>query len=127
MITLKRAYDPPAKDDGTRFLVERLWPRGIKKTDLPLEAWLPDVGPSTALRKWFSHDPAKWNAFRTRYFRELDARPEAWAPIAAAARRGRVTLVFSSRDTVHNNAVALQEYLAGHVRPASRSPRGRRR
>jgi uncharacterized protein YeaO (DUF488 family) len=127
MLTIKRAYDPAAKNDGTRFLVERLWPRGIKKVDLPLDAWLPDVGPSTALRKWFSHDPAKWDAFRTRYFRELDARPETWEPIAAAARRGPVTLVFSSRDSVHNNAVALQEYLAGRVTPASRSPRRHRR
>jgi uncharacterized protein YeaO (DUF488 family) len=127
MITLKRAYDPASKTDGTRFLVERLWPRGIRKTDLPLDAWLPDVGPSTALRKWFSHDPAKWDGFRARYFRELDARPEAWEPIAAAARQGPVTLVFSSRDTVHNNAVALQEYLAGRLTPAARSPRRRRR
>jgi uncharacterized protein YeaO (DUF488 family) len=127
MITLKRAYDPPARADGVRFLVERLWPRGIRKADLSLDAWLPDVGPTTALRQWFSHDPAKWDAFRARYFRELDARPDAWEPIAAAARRGRVTLVFSSRDTVHNNAVALREYLAGRVKPASRSPRERPR
>jgi uncharacterized protein YeaO (DUF488 family) len=127
MITLKRAYDPASKADGTRFLVERLWPRGIRKADLPLDGWLKDVGPSTALRQWFGHDPARWDTFRARYFRELDARPEAWAPIAAAARGGPVTLVFSSHDPVHNNAVALQEYLAGRMKPASRSPRRRAR
>jgi uncharacterized protein YeaO (DUF488 family) len=74
------------------------------------------VGPSTGLRKWFSHDPEKWSRFRTRYFRELDARPEAWRPIASAARRGTVTLVYSSHDTEHNNAVALQAYLKAKLR-----------
>lgn len=111
MIALKRAYDPVSTSDGTRFLVERLWPRGISKAKLRTHAWLKEVGPSTELRKWFSHDPDKWSAFRQRYFRELDARPEAWKPIVSAARHGRVTLVYSSHDTDHNNAVALQQYL----------------
>ena len=88
MIKLKRAYDAVSRTDGTRFLVERLWPRGVSKAKLRLDAWLKEVGPSTALRKWFSHDPEKWREFRRRYFRELDSRPEAWQPITSAARRG---------------------------------------
>lgn len=111
MIQLKRVYDAAAKSDGKRFLVERLWPRGVKKEALPVEAWLRDVSPSAGLRKWFSHDPAKWPEFRRRYFQELKAHPEAWEPLLAAARRGRVTLVYSSHDTEHNNAVALKGFL----------------
>jgi uncharacterized protein YeaO (DUF488 family) len=121
VIKLKRVYDPPVASDGSRILVERLWPRGQSKAALKLDAWLRDVGPSTALRKWFDHDPAKWDRFRTRYFRELDANPEAWRPILAAARGGTVTLVYSSHDTEHNNAVALHQYLRGATR--RRSPR----
>lgn len=116
MLKLKRAYDPVSRTDGRRFLVERLWPRGLSKMKLRVHAWLKEVGPSTGLRKWFSHDPEKWSRFRTRYFRELDARPEAWRPIVSAARRGTVTLVYSSHDTEHNNAVALQAYLKAKLR-----------
>ena len=123
MITLKRAYDPVSRTDGTRFLVERLWPRGVAKTDLRIDAWLKDAGPSTELRKWFSHDPAKWTDFRRRYFRELDSRPEAWQPILSAARRGTVTLVYSSHDTHHNNAVALQQYVQTKSRRSTASNR----
>jgi uncharacterized protein YeaO (DUF488 family) len=111
VITLKRAYDPVSRTDGVRFLVERLWPRGVSKATLRVDAWLKDVGPSTGLRKWFSHDPDKWDEFRRRYFRELRSQPETWRPIVSAARRGRVTLVYSSHDTEHNNAVALQQFL----------------
>ncbi len=121
MIAVKRAYDPVSPADGTRFLVERLWPRGVPKATLRVEAWLKEVGPSTELRKWFSHDPEKWDEFRRRYRRELDSRPEAWRPIVSAARRGRVTLVYSSHDTEHNNAVALQEYLKAKVRRPARA------
>ena len=123
MITLKRAYDPASPTDGIRFLVERLWPRGISKAALRLDSWLKEVGPSTALRKWFNHDPAKWEEFRRRYFRELGSQPEVWRPIASAARRGRVTLVYSSHDTQHNNAVALQEFLRKKARRRTRSKR----
>ena len=115
MIHLKRAYDPAETSDGTRFLVERLWPRGVKKTSLTIEAWLKEVGPSTELRKWFSHDPAKWDEFRQRYFEELRANPDAWKPILQAARHGTVTLIYSSHDTEHNNAVALQNFLNRHI------------
>lgn len=113
---MKRAYDSVSRTDGTRFLVERLWPRGVSKRKLRVDAWLKEVGPSTELRKWFRHDPQKWNEFRRRYFRELDSRSEAWQRIASAARRGSVTLVYSSHDTQHNNAVALQEYLRRKAR-----------
>ena len=111
MIQLKRAYDPASGTDGTRLLVERLWPRGVKKTSLKVKIWLKDVAPSTELRKWFSHDPAKWNKFRSRYFEELKANPDAWLPIMNAQRHGKVTLIYSSHETEHNNAVALQEFL----------------
>ncbi len=121
MIALKRAYEPASPHDGTRFLVERLWPRGLTKSKLRVEAWLKEAGPTTALRQWFAHDPAKWNEFRRRYRRELDANPEAWRPILAAARRGHVTLVYSSHDTEHNNAVALQEYIDARLRRSTRA------
>jgi uncharacterized protein YeaO (DUF488 family) len=111
MIRLKRAYDPPANADGVRFLVERLWPRGVKKSSLPIAAWLKDAAPSTALRKWFGHNPARWKEFRSRYFDELEARPEGWLPILEAARKSAVTLIYSSHDTDNNNAVALKEFL----------------
>ena len=111
MLKLKRAYEPVTRADGVRFLVERLWPRGLSKAKLHLDAWLKDVGPTTDLRRWFSHDPEKWSQFRARYFRELDSRPESWRPILSAARGHTVTLVYSSHDEEHNNAVALKEYL----------------
>ncbi len=128
MIIVKRVYTPVSPDDGTRFLVERLWPRGISTQKLRVEAWLKNVGPSTELRKWFKHDPDKWDEFRNRYRDELDSNPQAWLPIVSAARRGPVTLVYSSYDTEHNNAVALREYLKGKVRrPAKTGVRHRTR
>lgn len=123
MLKLKRAYDPVSRTDGTRFLVERLWPRGVTKDKLQLTAWLKEVGPSTELRQWFNHDPVKWTEFRTRYFRELDSRPESWRPILTAARRGMVTLVYSSHDEEHSNAVALKQYLQAKRRRPSALPR----
>ncbi len=96
--------------------MERLWPRGIKKTELRIDAWLKDVAPSTTLRQWFSHDPAKWSEFRRRYFAELDQKPEAWEQLLENAQRGRVALIYSSHDQEHNNAVALKEYLEGKAR-----------
>ena len=111
MIQIKRVYDPAASSDGFRMLVERLWPRGMKKENAKLDAWLKDVAPSTELRKWFSHDPAKWSEFQRRYGAELDQHPEAWQPILDAAKKGKVTLLFSSHDADHNNVVALKKYL----------------
>lgn len=116
MIKIKRAYDPPAKTDGKRLLVERLWPRGIKKEALQLSDWIKEVAPSTELRKWFSHDPAKWEEFQQRYRAELDAHPEAWSPILDAAENKRVTLLYSSHDAEHNNVVALKSYLEEQLR-----------
>lgn len=116
MIQLKRVYDRPAPNDGTRFLIERLWPRGVKKASLRIDGWLKDVGPSHQLRKWFSHDPKKWGEFRHRYFSELAHSREAWAPILKTAQKGTVTLLFSSHDTEHNNAVALKQYLEAQMK-----------
>jgi uncharacterized protein YeaO (DUF488 family) len=111
MIRTRRVYDPPEPGDGTRFLVERLWPRGMKKEALPLDGWLKDAAPSDELRRWFSHDPAKWDEFRRRYDAELEGKPDVLQPLREAARQGNVTLLYSARDTEHNNAVALKEYL----------------
>jgi len=116
MINVKRVYADDLPNDGARFLVERLWPRGVKKSALRLNAWVKEVGPSTNLRQWFAHDPHKWEEFRRRYFAELDANPGAWEPIFSAAREGNVTLLYSSRDTDHNNALALKEYLQDKLR-----------
>ena len=123
MIKLKRAYDSASKDDGIRFLVERLWPRGVNKTALRLDAWLKDVAPSTELRRWFSHDPSKWIEFQRRYSAELNANPEAVKPILDADWRGHVTLVYSSHDKEHNNAVALKAYLAANISRRARAHR----
>ncbi|HEY6208244.1 MAG TPA: DUF488 domain-containing protein [Gemmatimonadales bacterium] len=116
MIRLKRVYEPARPADGKRFLVERLWPRGIKKEALRLDAWLPEVAPTPALRKWFHHDPARWAEFQERYRAELDARPDTWAILLDAARKDTVTLLFSARDVEHNNAVALKLYLEAKLR-----------
>jgi uncharacterized protein YeaO (DUF488 family) len=124
MLALKRAHDEAAPDDGVRFLVERLWPRGIKKADLRIDAWLKDAAPSDSLRRWFAHDPKKWDEFQRRYFAELDTRPKSYEQILSAARHGRVTLIYSAHDTQHNNAVALKEYLnvrMGHVAARTRA------
>jgi len=123
MIALKRVYDKTTPEDGICFLVERLWPRGIRKESLQLDAWLKDVAPSTDLRRWFGHDPEKWGEFRRRYFGELDGNSEAWTPIVRAAARRRVTLFYSSRDAEHNNAVALKEYLESKIRKQRASMR----
>ena len=114
-IQLKRAYEKPESTDGIRILVDRLWPRGLTKAKAAIDLWLKEIAPSTELRKWFAHDPKKWPGFRRRYFGELDSHPEAWEPIRTAARHGRVTLVYSSHDTEHNNAVTLKKYLQAHM------------
>lgn len=109
-IRLARVYDH-APAHGNVYLVERLWPRGVRKEDLHVDGWLKDVAPSTELRKWFGHDPGKWAEFRRRYTAELDADPQAWQPLVDAARTSDVTLLYSSRDQEHNNAVVLRDYL----------------
>ncbi len=112
MIKLKRIYEPAAPSDGVRILVERLWPRGVKKTSAHLDQWAKEAAPSGTLRQWFHHDPAKWNEFKRKYFRELDEKEEGWKPLLTASSSGQVTLVYSSHDLEHNNAVALKEYLS---------------
>ena len=111
MIRIKRAYEPSARGDGRRLLVERLWPRGMRKEALLLDAWVKEVAPSTELRKWFSHRVDRWTEFQRRYRRELSAHHDAWSPILEASRRGPVTLVYSARDPEHNAAVVLRDYL----------------
>ena len=110
-IRLKRAYEPPSDDDGVRVLVERLWPRGVRKADIALDRWLKEVAPSPELRKWYGHDRAKWGEFRRRYRAELDERAEEIEELRALARRGRLTLVLASRDVEHSSAALLKEYL----------------
>ena len=111
MISVKRVYQPPAAADGARFLVDRLWPRGLKKDEVKVKSWIKAVSPGNELRHWFEHDPAKWKEFQRRYFAELDKKPEAWQPLLEAALDGNITLLFSARDEEHNNAVALKSYL----------------
>ena len=111
-IQLKRAYDAPSKSDGFRILVDRLWPRGVTKAGARIDLWLKAVAPSTTLRKWFAHDPDKWPEFRKRYFKELASQKDALSEITSRARKGKVTLVYSAKDTEHNDAVALKEYIA---------------
>jgi len=125
MIQIKRAYDKPGKTDGERFLVDRLWPRGVKKSALTVSAWLKDAAPSTELRDWYGHDPAKWAEFRRRYFAELKANPAAWQPLIEAARKKTITLVYSSRETEINNAVALAEFLNAKLKRSSTMPNRR--
>ena len=115
MLKTKRVYENAAASDGTRFLVDRLWPRGIKKENLKMTAWLKDVAPSPELRKWFAHDPEKWTEFKRRYRAELKSNKEAWKPILDAAKGGDVTLLFSARDTEHNSALLLKEFLEEHM------------
>lgn len=110
-IAVKRVYDPPAKSDGQRVLVDRIWPRGLSRDKASIDCWLKDIAPSTALRKWFGHDPAKWPEFRRRYFKELDGRAEAIAELKQFVRKGKVTLLFGAKETRCNNAMALKAYL----------------
>ncbi len=114
-VTLKRAYDAPAPADGMRILVDRLWPRGVAKASARIDLWLKAIAPSTALRKWFDHDPARWAGFRERYFKELDANRDAVETLRREIRRGKVTLVYGAKDRERNDAVALREYLAARA------------
>jgi GMP synthase (glutamine-hydrolysing) len=112
-IMLKRAYESPSADDGTRVLVDRLWPRGVKKADASIDHWLRELSPSTELRKWFSHDPVRWPEFRRRFAVELRQHADQLDQLRALARQGRVTLVYAARDEKHNDAVVLRQVLLG--------------
>jgi uncharacterized protein YeaO (DUF488 family) len=116
MIRLKRVYAPVAPDDGQRFLVDRVWPRGRRKDEVHVVAWLKDAGPSPELRTWFAHDPTRWEGFQRRYRQELEQRPEVLAPLLEAARSGDVTLVYSARDEQHNQAIVLKQVLEDCLR-----------
>ncbi|MGC8878422.1 MAG: DUF488 domain-containing protein [Anaerolineae bacterium] len=111
MIKVRRVYEPPLADDGERWLVDRLWPRGLKRHVLRLTGWAKEAAPSHTLRRWFAHDPEKWEEFLRRYFAELDANPASWQPILEAAVARDVTLLYAAQDAEHNNAVALRIYL----------------
>lgn len=111
LIRLKRAYDAAEASDGERFLVDRLWPRGVRKESLHVVDWLRDVAPSAELRRWFGHDPERWAEFQQRYRAELDRDPAGWQPLLEAASRGDITLVYGAKDTQHNDAVVLKAYL----------------
>ena len=126
MIYVKRVYEPADERDGARFLVDRLWPRGLKKDALRADSWIKAASPCDALRHWFGHDPQKWKEFQRRYFAQLDGKPEAWQPLARAARAGDITLLFSARDTEHNNALALRAYLTKKVPARARGRQGER-
>ena len=110
-VRLKRVYESPAPDDGGRVLVDRLWPRGLRKADAAIDAWLKDVAPSHELRRWFGHDPERWAEFRRRYKAELARNAAALDELRAMARRGRLTLIYAARDEAHNQAVVLKEIL----------------
>jgi uncharacterized protein YeaO (DUF488 family) len=110
-IQIRRVYDPPASEEGARLLVDRLWPRGVKKAQLHLAGWVRETAPSAPLRQWFNHDPDRWNEFQRRYCAELEANPKAWQPVLQAARHGKVTLLFGAADAEHNNAVVLKAFL----------------
>ena len=114
-VRVKRVYEPAAPEDGHRFLVERLWPRGMREEDLRMEAWLKDVAPSPALRTWFAHDPAKWAEFQRRYRAELARHPEALDRLLESAQETDVTLLFSARDVERNSAVLLRDYLKERI------------
>ena len=120
MSRAKRVYEGPARGDGRRFLVERLWPRGMKKEALAAEAWLKDVAPSAALRQWYGHRVERWQEFRRRYREELTEHPQSWATLVSAARRGNVTLLYSAHDVEHNSAKVLGDFLTARI---SRSQR----
>jgi uncharacterized protein YeaO (DUF488 family) len=124
MIRIKRTYDAQAPGDGRRILVERLWPRGMKKEALAADAWMKEVAPSTELRRWFDHRVERWEEFRRRYRHELNANRAAWEPILEASRRRTVTLLYSAHDIEHNGAVVLRDYLV--ERQAGSPRRGKR-
>lgn len=116
MIRVKRVYEAAESADGFRFLVDRMWPRGVSKASLALEAWLKDVAPSSELRNWYHHNLSFWDEFCRRYFAELRQNPDSWKPLLQAARRGTITLLYSSTQIENNNAVALKYFLSEELR-----------
>jgi uncharacterized protein YeaO (DUF488 family) len=120
-IRLKRAYEPPAATDGTRVLVDRLWPRGLTKKEAAIDRWLREIAPSTELRRWFGHDPGRWHEFQRRYAAELEHHGELVDELVRLARQGTLTLIFGARDEEHNDAVVLRELLLGRSKEGASS------
>ena len=114
-IRLKRAYEKSSLADGKRILVERLWPRGLRKDQAKIDLWLKDVAPSAELRKWYGHDPEKWKEFKARYWKELEAKPALVADLAVECKADTVTFVFGSKEEKLNSAAALKEYIETHL------------
>jgi uncharacterized protein YeaO (DUF488 family) len=112
-VKTKRAYRQPAAEDGTRILVDRLWPRGIKKTEAAIDLWMKDIAPSSELRRWFGHRTERWSEFRRRYAAELRRRPDLLEELRSLARKGPITLVFAAHDETHNDAIVLRKMLLG--------------
>jgi uncharacterized protein YeaO (DUF488 family) len=115
-VQLKRAYEPALATDGTRILIDRLWPLGVSKEAAAVSEWMKDIAPSTALRRWFGHDPERWEEFRRRYAEELDRNADLVDGLRARARKGQITLVYSAHDERHNDAVELRNAILKHVR-----------
>ncbi len=120
MINIKRVYEPPSRADGKRILIDRLWPRGLKKEKARIDEWLKELAPSSDLRKWFGHDSDKWDEFKKRYIKELKGREEIVDAIADAARKGTVSLLFGAKEERFNNAAALKEYIEARMNAAER-------
>jgi uncharacterized protein YeaO (DUF488 family) len=114
-VRLKRVYEPPSDDDGTRVLVDRLWPRGVSKADAAVDEWLKEIAPSTELRQWFGHDPERWDVFRQRFLKEIAQHPDELARLRDLAHKGTVTFVYAAHDELHNNAVVLRQVLLGRA------------
>lgn len=114
LVRVKRVYEKPSATDGCRILVDRIWPRGLNKQTARIDSWPKEIAPTTQLRKWFHHDPAKWKEFKKRYFQELNTHPEQANSLIKQTAKGPVTLVFGAKDEQHNNAIALKEYLDNH-------------
>lgn len=112
-VQLKRAYEPSARGDGTRILIDRLWPRGFTKKAAAIDEWFKDISPSTGLRQWFGHDSARWKEFRRRYANEVRENPQQFERLRSLARQGRITLVYSAHDQAHNDAVVIRDLLLG--------------
>jgi uncharacterized protein YeaO (DUF488 family) len=115
-IWVRRAYEAPTRNDGVRVLVDRVWPRGVSREELEIDDWIRDLAPSTRLRQWFDHDPARWEEFQRRYFQELRGKEGPLRGLLERIQRGRVTLVYGARDPDHNNAVALRAFLERRIR-----------
>lgn len=121
-LKLKRAYEPPSENDGTRILIDRLWPRGVSKADAALDQWVKEIAPSTELRKWFGHDPARWHEFQHRYLDEIKQHADLVSDLRRRARQGVVTLIYSAHDEAHNDAIVLRDFLLEKSPKPKRQP-----